>query len=209
MPSLFFCPLHFDRLGGVGLLVLVKECGEEGTRRGEQDAKTDAQAPDGLGLEAVGPGGARPVAQGQIGTHGVEVLSDRHGESVGGLGIDLGRRLPDDIAIEKGQRLSQSHSDNDEGDEQEGIDARHDQEAYVRLGPIESNRDSDVERCDARNREGTNKLFGRLHTARDNERDEVGRDANDDDHGDDLENSHEQEGLADGHGAVAWDRHDE
>jgi len=55
--------------------------------------------------------------------------------------------------------------------------------------------------------ESTNKLLGRLDTSCDDHLDEVGADADDDEHAEGLQDADEQEHLAQGHGVVAWDRH--
>jgi hypothetical protein len=56
--------------------------------------------------------------------------------------------------------------------------------------------------------ERANKLLWWLHTRGDDHLDEVGGDADDDDHADSLQNADEQKHLAQRHGSVAWDRHD-
>lgn len=63
------------------------------------------------------------------------------------------------------------------------------------------------ERVSTHDADGSYEFFGRLHTQGDNVADEVGGDADDDDHGDDLHDADEQEGLAQRHGTVARDRH--
>jgi hypothetical protein len=55
--------------------------------------------------------------------------------------------------------------------------------------------------------EGANKLLRWLNTSSDDHLDKVGRDADNDDHADGLEDADHQEHLAQRHGSVAWDRH--
>lgn len=59
------------------------------------------------------------------------------------------------------------------------------------------------------NTESTNKLLWRLNTGCDNHLDEVGADANNDDHADGLKDSDSKEHLAQRHGVIGRDRHDE
>jgi len=65
------------------------------------------------------------------------------------LGIDLIRCLSDNVAVEERQRLAQCDGDNDEGNEQKGVDTGHHEKAKIGLRPVESDRDGDVEGCNA------------------------------------------------------------
>lgn len=62
-------------------------------------------------------------------------------------------------------------------------------------------------KCCTYHTEGADKLLGRLDPSADNVGDEVGRDTNDDNHGDDLHDADQQKGLAQRSSTVAWDRH--
>jgi hypothetical protein len=55
--------------------------------------------------------------------------------------------------------------------------------------------------------ESADELLWRLNASGDDHLDEVGCDADDDNHADGLEDADHQEHLAQRHGSVAWDRH--
>jgi hypothetical protein len=197
-----------DSLGSRrSLLVLVPKGRQENSRSREQDAKRDTQAHDGLGLEAVRLGRTSPVAQIEPGAHGVEVLAGALHEGVGRGGVDLVRGFVDDVAVQEGHGLSERHGAHDEGDQQQRVDGGHYEQAQVREGPVVADADHDVEGGDAGNAKGADEFFGGLDACRDDHLDEVGGYADDDHHGESLQDADEEEHLAQRHGAVAGDRH--
>jgi hypothetical protein len=187
--------------------------------------KSDAQPHDGLCLEAVRLGCASPVAQIEPGAHLVQVLARALHEGVGGRGVDFVARLFDDIAVQEGHGLAECDGAHDEGDQEQGVDGRHYQQAEVRKRPVVADADHDIERCDASlgnevsfrrweglrglayDAEGADEFFRGLDARGDDHLDEVGGDADDDYHGEGLQNADEQEHLAQRHGTVARDRH--
>jgi hypothetical protein len=164
------------------------------------------------------------VAQIEPGAHGVEVLARALHEGVGRGGVDLVRGFVDDVAVQEGHGLSERHGAHDEGDQQQRVDGGHYEQAQVREGPVVADADHDVEGGDAglwggvsfgRGREersaynakGADEFFGGLDACRDDHLDEVGGYADDDHHGESLQDADEEEHLAQRHGAVAGDRH--
>jgi len=57
------------------------------------------------------------------------------------------------------------------------------------------------------NTDGANKLLGRFYANVDNVADKIGSNGDDDEHGKPLHDADKQEGLAQRHGTVAWNRH--
>ena len=86
--------------------------------------KSNRHAPHSLSLEAVAAGHTSPVRQARI--RSVEVLNRRGDERVGVLSVDFGGGLADDVAVEEGHGLAEGDGADDEGDEQERVDAGHD-----------------------------------------------------------------------------------
>lgn len=163
------------------------------------------------------------MSQAQLVAHLVQVVLDRCGEGISVRSVHLAARLANDVAVEVTDRLADRDSDDDEGDEEHGVGARHDEKPKVGFRPVVGDADKDVERGDARlcvvskvdlklkgkayNGNRADEFLRRLNPQVDNVADEVGRDPDDDHHGDDLHDAHEQEGLAQRHGTVARDRH--
>lgn len=108
----------------------------------------NSHAPDSLSLEAVGAGNTSPVTQVQARAGSVEVLCGGSDKSVGVLGIDLLGRLANDVAVEEGHWLAESDSADDEGDEEQGIDSRHNKEAEIGVRPVITDGHHDVQCCD-------------------------------------------------------------
>jgi hypothetical protein len=79
----------------------------------------------------------------------IQVLGRGRDKGIGILGVDFGRRLADDVAVEVGHWLAESYGADDEGDEEEGVDAGHYEEAEVGVGPVVADADHDVESGDA------------------------------------------------------------
>lgn len=154
----------------------------------------------------------------------VEILNCRSNKSVGVLGIDFRRRFANDVAVEEGHWLAEGDSADDEGDKEERVDACHDEEAEIGLRPVVAYADHDVEGCYAclgmlgvcsevvvegctYHAQCTNEFLGWFNTGCDDHLDEVGANADDQDHADSLEDAGTKEHLAQRHGVVAWDRH--
>jgi hypothetical protein len=105
----------------------------------------NAHAPDGLALEAVGPGSASHSSQTSL----VEVVHHGSGECIGRLGIHLRRRFPNDHAVKEAEGLAHRHGDDNEGDQEKRVDAEHDQQTEVGLRVVEDGADENVESRDA------------------------------------------------------------
>jgi hypothetical protein len=154
---------------------------------------------------------------------GVEVLRSSSDKGVGVLGIDVLGSLADDVAVEEGHGLAECDGADDEGDEQERVNASHDEEAEVGMRPVVADADHDVERGNTGlvrvracrgwfvgvtyDAQCTNELFWRLNTSGDDHLDKVGRDADNKNHAKGLQDANAQEHLAQRHGSVAGDRH--
>jgi hypothetical protein len=110
--------------------------------------KRNAKTPDSLALEAVGLGSTSPVPH-TAASPILHILGGRSDECIGVGGIDLVARLANDIAVEVAHRLSERNSADDEGDEEHGVNAGHNEESEVGEGVIVANADHDVESCDA------------------------------------------------------------
>jgi hypothetical protein len=80
---------------------------------------------------------------------GIEVLRSSSDKGVGVLGIDVLGSLANDVAVKEGHGLAECDGADDEGDEQERVDAGHDEEAKVGMRPVVADTDHDVERGDA------------------------------------------------------------
>lgn len=111
--------------------------------------KRDGHSPHSLGLEAVAASNTSPVAKIQARSRSVQVLRGRGDKCIGVLRIDFLGRLSDDVAIEERHWLAEGDCADDEGDEEEGVDASHDEEAEVGVGPVIPDADHDVKSGDA------------------------------------------------------------
>lgn len=185
--------------------------------------ESNGHSPHSLGLEAVGLGNTSPVAEVQARTRSVEVLCGSRDEGVGVLGIDFLGGLANDVAVKEGHGLSEGDRADNKGDEEERVDSSHDKKAEVGVRPVVTNADHDVESGNASlglvrvartcfltstyHTERADELLWRLNTGSDDHLDEVGCNADDNDHADGLQNTDTQEHLAQGHGSIAWDRH--
>jgi len=109
------------------------------TREGEQDAESNAQAPDGLHL----------VANSSVRAGPLEIIDLAHVGADGrheGLGAAAG--FGERGAVQVGQGLADGDGDNDDGDEEGGVEGRGDQEREDEV-PEEDVGDGAVEDGDA------------------------------------------------------------
>ena len=104
---------------------------EAGT--GEENTQHNRQAPDGFGLEAVGPSATSPIPQAERAAVLAEVARERLRELRSGLRVRGCARIVNDHAVEKGQRLAEDDGDDDEGQQQGGVGPGHDEEPEIGL----------------------------------------------------------------------------
>lgn len=111
-------------------------------------------------------------------------------------------------AVQVADRLAEVNCDDDEGDEQEGVECSHDEEADVGSSPVEGNRDQGIHGGDAGDAQCANNLRRRsLHVCDDVVNKASGH-AYDADEGDQLKGADHEEGRREGSGSIARDLHD-
>lgn len=138
------------------LLVLEEEGWQQADARRKQHAQGDAQTPNRLCLKAPRPRGLRGQvveAKGHAASDfaGSKRLSDALDALLDRKGVleRIAVDVLDAVAVEVGDGFAKGDGDDDEGNEQQGVDGSHDEEANVGGGPVEGDGDDSVEGCDA------------------------------------------------------------
>ena len=114
---------------------------------GHYSPQSDAQAPNSFGLKAVHPRASSPRPKPQRRATFVHVACQTLSESCSALRIAFCRSVGDVDTVQKAEWLAKYDRYDDESQEQEGVDAGHNQEAEVRLGVEEGDTDQTVQRC--------------------------------------------------------------